>query len=516
MACIPQHVRVCIIGAGVAGLSAAQKLIQAGVKDIVVLEAQDRIGGRVHTIEHGDHVLEFGAHWIHGEEGNVVYEWASQNNLVDDEPTLKQTGIGETVFVRENGEVVPPEMIEAFEMAFANLEEQGEKDFPSYPNSVGQYYKEQFKSLNQWGGIGEELLNWRGNFQNCIDGTDSWYDCSAKGHTCYKECPGNIVVNWKNGYRALLNHLKEPLPKSCLHLNSAVKTIDWHGSLATSTSCNLTLWSGQVIRADHVVFTPSLAVLKAVAEEMFNPPLPMEKSRAIEGLGIGVVDKIFIQFPQQWWETGCDGFSFLYDQETPETITKENWEYGILGFYEVFRQPNMLCGWITGPAARMMEQVHEEEVIKRCVSFLRKRLASKFQIPDALWGTRSTWGQNPWVKGSYSFRSIKSEAMNVWAADLASPLMNAKDVPVVCFAGEATHDYFYSTVHGAVETGRREAERLIQYFSRSQGIQEPVLSAATSSQRKDISSTVQNSVTENSSQSGEIDRAVKADPSSRL
>lgn len=57
MACIPQHARVCIIGAGVAGLSAAQKLIQAGVKGIVVLEAQDRIGGRVHTVEHGKILL---------------------------------------------------------------------------------------------------------------------------------------------------------------------------------------------------------------------------------------------------------------------------------------------------------------------------------------------------------------------------------------------------------------------------------------------------------------------------
>lgn len=513
MACIPQHARVCIIGAGVAGLSAAQKLIQAGVKDVVVLEAQDRIGGRVHTVEHGDHVLELGAHWIHGEEENVVFEWASQNNQVDDEPKLTQTGIGETVFVRENGEIVPAETFEAFELAFANLEEQAEKDFPSFPHSVGQYYSEQFKSLNQWGVIGEELLDWRGRFQNCIDGTDSWYDCSARGHTCYKECPGNIVVNWKNGYRALLNHLKEELPKSCLHLNSAVKTIDWHGPLASSASCNLTLWSGQVIRADHVVFTPSLAVLKAVVEEMFNPPLPVEKSRAIEGLGIGVVDKIFIQFPQQWWETGCDGFSFLYNlEETSETITKENWEYGVLGFYEVYKQPNMLCGWITGPAARMMEQVQEEEVIKRCVSLLRKRLAPKFQIPDAVWGKRSSWGQNPWIKGSYSFRSTKSEAMNVWAADLASPLINADDAPVVCFAGEATHDYFYSTVHGAVETGRREAERLIQYLSRSQGCLEPIVAADTSNQRNDTPSAVQNGVTENSSQCEERNRAVKDVP----
>lgn len=43
---------------------------------------------------------------------------------------------------------------------------------------------------------------------------------------------------------------------------------------------------------------------------------------------------------------------------------------------------------------------------------------------------RSSWGQNPWIKGSYSFRSTKSEAMNVWAADLASPLINADDAPV--------------------------------------------------------------------------------------
>lgn len=40
----------------------------------------------------GDHVLELGAHWIHGEEENVVFEWASQNNQVDDEPKLTQTG----------------------------------------------------------------------------------------------------------------------------------------------------------------------------------------------------------------------------------------------------------------------------------------------------------------------------------------------------------------------------------------------------------------------------------------
>lgn len=53
------------------------------------------------------------------------------------------SGVGETVFVRENGDIVPAENVEAFEMAFANLEEQAEKVFPSSPFSVGQYYSEQ-------------------------------------------------------------------------------------------------------------------------------------------------------------------------------------------------------------------------------------------------------------------------------------------------------------------------------------------------------------------------------------
>lgn len=50
---LPQKVRVCVIGAGVAGLGAAQRLAEAGVQDFVVLEAQERVGGRVHTVKHG-------------------------------------------------------------------------------------------------------------------------------------------------------------------------------------------------------------------------------------------------------------------------------------------------------------------------------------------------------------------------------------------------------------------------------------------------------------------------------
>ncbi|KAK7084405.1 hypothetical protein SK128_013066, partial [Halocaridina rubra] len=136
----------------------------------------------------------------------------------------------------------------------------------------------------------------------------------------------------------------------------------------------------------------------------------------------------------------------------PTTITKENWEFGVLGFYEVIKQPKMMCGWITGRAAKLMEETDEEEVALRCVSLLRKYLTDKYKIPDAVWCKRTMWGSNPWIRGSYSFRSVKTEFLGASASDLAQPLINSQNVPVVCFAGEATHDHFYSTVHGALES----------------------------------------------------------------
>lgn len=63
--------------------------------------------------------------------------------------------------------------------------------------------------MNKWGALGDELLEWEGRFQDCINGSENWFEVSAKGLLQYKECPGNPVVNWKQGgYRNLINHLK--------------------------------------------------------------------------------------------------------------------------------------------------------------------------------------------------------------------------------------------------------------------------------------------------------------------
>ncbi|CAL4063535.1 unnamed protein product, partial [Meganyctiphanes norvegica] len=463
-----RSVDICIVGAGVAGLSAAKRLVENGSENILVIEAQDRLGGRVHTVPHGNHVLEFGAHWIHGEDGNIVYKWAKENDLTVDELSLTQTGTGNTMFIREDGASIQREIVDEFDMVMLKVSESLDKDYQSSSGSIGDYYSEKFKKENSWGKVGEELCDWYGRFLSYIDGTDNWYQNPIKGKMQYHECPGNPIVNWKNGYISLLNNLKENVTNKICY-NSPVQSIEWNVKRSGSSSslCCVTLQSGEVIMANYVIYTPSLNVLKATARKLFVPSLPHKKLEAIESLGMGIINKIYLEFPYSWWPKGCDGFSFLFDKEVKSRIIlQENWEDNIIGFYETYKQPFMLCGWIIGRGARLMENFSLEEIKQRCLSLLKKRLSKLFVIPDVSRCSISKWGSNPWIQGSYSYRSMRSEASSVYPSDLAQPLSDEHGKPLVCFAGEATHDHFFSTVHGAMETGYREAERISEFILR--------------------------------------------------
>lgn len=93
---------IIIIGAGVSGIAAATKLHENGFHNLTILEAEDRIGGRVKTIPYGDNVIDIGAQWCHGEVGNVVYEMAKDHALVQPSSLVDINGIEYRYF---NGEI---------------------------------------------------------------------------------------------------------------------------------------------------------------------------------------------------------------------------------------------------------------------------------------------------------------------------------------------------------------------------------------------------------------------------
>jgi spermine oxidase len=78
--------KIVIVGAGLAGVTALAELLDNGYRNVVVLEAQNRIGGRIETVPFGANVADLGAQWVHGEKYNIIFEMVSRYGLLDKSP----------------------------------------------------------------------------------------------------------------------------------------------------------------------------------------------------------------------------------------------------------------------------------------------------------------------------------------------------------------------------------------------------------------------------------------------
>lgn len=129
-------------------------------------------------------------------------------------------------------------------------------------------------------------------------------------------------------------------------------------------------------------------------------------------------------------------------------------------FYTVDFLPNVLLGRLAGDKIAQMEALDDSEIVKSCEFILNKFLPkmTKSKIINA---RTSKWKTNQNFAGTYSYHSTKETSPKT----LAEPLCDAEGRLKVLFAGEATHEYFFSTVHGAIESGYREAERINKLYS---------------------------------------------------
>lgn len=109
------HHKVIIIGAGIAGLSAANALLSNGINDFKILEARNRIGGRIISIEVGSQRIELGANWIHGVLGNPIFELAMHHNLIS---ILQTPQNRKVIALVENGKQVPFELLQEIYEAY--------------------------------------------------------------------------------------------------------------------------------------------------------------------------------------------------------------------------------------------------------------------------------------------------------------------------------------------------------------------------------------------------------------
>uniref|UniRef100_T1H025 Amine oxidase domain-containing protein n=1 Tax=Megaselia scalaris TaxID=36166 RepID=T1H025_MEGSC len=459
--------RIVIIGAGASGIAAATKLLKYGFKNVTILEAQDRIGGRIHTIPFGDNFIDLGAQWCHGEENNVVYELVRDKNVLDSTGSVYY----DYKCIRSNGDVVPDDVTEKLKEILDKAYEDKDDLLKNYNGSLGTYYKDSqtttIPSIDRK--IAYEFLEVHQKFAASYEGALSIYDVSGKGNLDYYTCEGDPVLNWKDiGFMTLLNVLMESngrdfgiLNKRIL-LNKDVSKISWDkkGIKPVKIKCT----SGIEIEADHVISTVSLGVLKNSFEEIFEPELPGNKYRAIKGLGFGTVDKVFIHFPEKWWDDDFLGFTCQWRENDLKELRKSDfsWLEDVFGFYVVRYQPNVLSSWVVGQSALDVEKLPKSKQMEGIIYLLR-RFLKKPDIPQPIDFIITSWHSNPYFRGSYSHRSMDTEKLYTGARDLANPIIESNGSPILLFAGEATHDHYYSTVHGAVETGWREADSICEF-----------------------------------------------------
>ncbi|OCT63339.1 peroxisomal N(1)-acetyl-spermine/spermidine oxidase [Xenopus laevis] len=482
--------RVVIVGAGFAGLGAATSLAKQGVRDLVILEASDRAGGRVLTHKtFGSPALELGATWIHGQTNNPLYQMAKEKGLLADNGfnmvTCQPISVTpQDYFFSEEGKLFPANDVDRvtcfFGQAMAKINQQ---DFKSECASwsVGKYLDQEFAASSiSKSELSEGIFEWCKRTECVDEACNSMYEFSLSQLGLYTALEGPFFnCLGSSGYQALLNNLLDQLPPNSLRCCKPVKCVQWEGSPPSSKSKPPALVlceDGEEFPADHVIVTVSLGYLKEHASSLFDPPLPQGKMEAVERLGFGTVAKIFLEFSEAFWPDDCAGIQLVWQQgpESPEGYAALNqedslrseWYKKIGGFDCVPLHRSILCGWITGLAAEHMETLPEKEVGDVCVRLLKQ--FTGWHVSELRRVLRSTWHTNPYIRGSYTNVPVGVDAVKEQKA-LEEPLPSTHQKkrlrPLqVLFAGEATHTNFYTTTHGAYLTGVREAERILEHY----------------------------------------------------
>ena len=406
---LPSEVDVAIIGAGAAGLGAARALENSGLS-VIVLEARDRVGGRAHTVQAApDVTFDLGCGWLHSADKNSFVKIAEQLNF-------------------ELDKNLPPWR----ERAVGNAFPQAERD--DFVRALDEFYQRVYQAAQRAQDSTANLCLEPGNRWNPMIDAISTYINGAELDTVSildMEAYEDTNINWRvrRGYGTLIAAYGASCP---LGFNCAVKLIDHSGNRVRIETSQGTLGAGKVI-----VTVPT----NLIADETirFFPALP-GKVDAARGLPLGLADKVVLAL------------------DDAESLPKEGNLRGAtmrtaMGTYHVrpFGQP-CIEGFFGGRFARELEDAGDGALAAQAIDEIAGFLGSDYR--RKLRPLReSRWAHDPFARGSYSHALPGHAGMR---ALLAAPVDGR-----LFFAGEATSPNFFSTAHGARDSGERAAREVL-------------------------------------------------------
>lgn len=414
---------VIVIGGGIAGLETTRRLTQAGL-EVILLEARDRLGGRIWTKHTANHPVELGAEFIHGRPPEIISA-ASEARLklspVEGRIVAKSLGRWET----------SGNLMDEVNRLFDNMPaDQPDQTFAEYISR--NKYSEEAK---------EHAFNFVQGFHAADPGKVSvhWLIETTKAE---EQIDGEKSLRLVEGYDGLVRAVSDTIDRGRaeINLSTPVTAIRWKRGMvkvaAGSAECC----------APRAVITVPLSILKQRTIQ-FDPEL-RAKEEAFRLLEFGPVVRVSFSFREKFWDRRPDlrGFSFMFSDE-PDFPTW--WSVNPLPF-------PVLTGWVGGSRAATLASHTENELVRTALNSLAQVLETGVEeLQSRLEAAYAhNWEADPYSRGAYSYAAAGGAHA---FRDLAAPLEET-----LFFAGEATDDRGHNgTVHGALYSGRRAAEEII-------------------------------------------------------
>lgn len=428
---------ILIIGAGAAGLTAAYELANAG-KKVIVLEAQDRIGGRIHTHHEGasSKHIELGAEFVHGDLPVTL-------GLLN-EAGIKYNPASASMYRYDQGKFTTNEyFIEHWDLLIDKLNKLKQdtningfmlKEFP------GDKYKELRASVRQF-----------------VSGYDTADPQKASCFALRKEWQNedeNAQHRIEGGYCRLMNYLANECKVNGgeIYLNAIAKDIYWEPD-----KVNVITADGITYHAGKIILAMPLGVLQAGGGEKggitFHPPIKTHQE-AIQQMGFGAVIKIVLEFDEAFWENkqteamagkSLKSMGYLFSEEDIPT-----W------WTQFPNRSTIFTGWIGGPDAEAKKDLSDDEILVQGLQSVANIF--KFSI-DALKVRIKSWHVVNWTAKSFSRGSYAYDTVD---APSARGILNTPVDNTIFFTGEYLYEgAAMGTVEAALTSGKNVAKLLI-------------------------------------------------------